>query len=229
MHLRLVRTALAALSLLSAPALADWTGGIEGGTVSRGGENATRLRVRLEETARPLTQSLYAEWLSYADGSGYRAGYVPRYWFDPKLYAFAEAEGRVDRPLRIDRGARLLGGVGYRLHDDATTGLGIELGVGGRSTRFEPLPGESEGREDDEGLALVRVAAFRELAELIRLELDAEALQGTSLGEQRADASLAYRVAGGAIRLGVRYARVSFDEGDAIDDTQRSVSFTYGF
>ena len=70
-------TTLVVLSLLTAPALAEWSGGIEGGAVSRGGESATRLRVRLDESTRPLTQSLYAEWLSYADGNGYRAGYVP--------------------------------------------------------------------------------------------------------------------------------------------------------
>ena len=226
----LLRGTFAALvAALSTAAGAEWSGGVEGGTVVSGGESATRIRGRLDEDSRPLTHALYADWLNYGGGSGYRVGYVPRYWFDEKLYLFGEAEGRVDRPLRIERGALLLGGVGYRLHDSADAGIGVELGAGGRSTEFEALPGETEGAEESEGLAVARLSAFREVAERVRLELDLDALQGSTLGELRAEGGLAYRIAGGAVRLGVRYRRLDVDGGEAIDDTETSVGFTYGF
>jgi len=213
------------------PVAAEWDLGIEGGTVIRDGSNATSLRLRATNDRRPLTQSVYAEWLRYSGGNGYRAGYLPRYWLDERLYAFGEAEGRVDRPIRIERGVSLVGGVGYRVYDSATAGLGVEVGGGGRSTRFEALPGESDGVEESEGLGVVRAGAFKELADVARLELDVDVLQGSRLGELRAEAALLYRVPGGAIRLGYRASRITFadDDIDAIDDTQASVGFTYGF
>ena len=226
---RFLSIAVVACSLASPGVFAEWRGGIEGGTVVRDGGNATRLGLRLANDERPLTHSLYADWLNYERGNGYRVGYLPRYWFDEALYLFGEAEGRVDRPLAIDRGLLLLGGVGYRVFDSAVAGLGIELGGGARSTRFEPSVGAAEGVEESEGLGLARVSAFRELADLVRLELDAETLQGARLGELRAEAALAYRVAGGAIRLGYRVRRLSFEEADTLTDEETSVTFAYGF
>ena len=213
-------------ALVAPPLAAEWDGGVQGGAVVRDGESATRLRARLSNDARPLTHSLYAEWVNYRRGNGYRVGYTPRFWFDERLYAFAELEGRIDRPLLIERGLLLLGGVGYRVFDSATAGLGVEIGAGARDTRFET---EAGGGEESEALGLLRTDAFREIADLVRLELDAQLLQGENLGELRAEAALAYRVGGGAVRVGYRLRRLSFDGGETIDDDDVSVSFTYGF
>ena len=181
-------------SLCPAVANAEWNGGVEGGTVVSDGESATRIRGRLDEDSRPLTHSLYADWLNYGGGNGYRVGYVPRYWFDEKLYLFGEAEGRVDRPLRIERGALLLGGVGYRLARQRRCRRSVWSSArAGEARTFEALPGETEGAEESEGLAVARLSAFREVAERVRLELDLDALQGSTLGELRAEGGLAYQ------------------------------------
>jgi len=225
----LLAGALAGAAVLVAPPLAaDWRFGAEGGAVVRDGDSATRLRLTLDNADRPLTHSLYAEAVFYSEGNGTRVGYRPRFWFDDSLYAFGDAEARIDRPLLIDRGLLLIGGVGYRLIDTPTTAVGVEVGAGARSTRFETIADE-DPVEDTEGLVLLRADASRELADLLRIELDADVLQGETLGEIRAEVALSYRVSGGAVRLGYRVRRLSFDGGATVDDDDFSVGFTYGF
>ena len=212
------------IALASGAAGADWSGGVEGGTVVRDGGSATRLSVSLVEDGRPLTHALRADWLRYDEGSGYRAAYVPRYWLSEALYLFGDLEARRDRPFGIEAGYRGIVGGGYRVLDTATQGLGVELGLGGRHTEFEL------GGEESEGLALARAAYRLTLVDDLRFGLDAEILQGETLGEVHAEASLAYRVpGGGAIRLGYRVRRLSRDGAPTIEDDAPSLSLTYGF
>jgi len=226
----LIGTALAAAA---SPAVADWTGGIEGGTVVRDGGNAVRLRLGLVNDDRPLSHNLYAEWLRYDDDNGYRVGYLPRFWVDERLYVFGELEGRVDRPLRIERQLLGVGGVGYSLYDSAERGLGAEVGAGVRSTRLEDesdtAAAAEEEDEESEGVVVLRAAAFQKIADLLRLELEGDAVQGERYGELHAEAALAYRVPGGAIKLGYRIRRLSFEDGPTLDDDDVSLAFTYGF
>ena len=50
---------LACLLFTTTVAQAEWTGGIEGGTVLSGDENATRVRLRLANDIKPLSHYLY--------------------------------------------------------------------------------------------------------------------------------------------------------------------------
>ena len=225
------------LALASFPVAADWSGGVEGGTVVRDGGNASRLRLTLRNDARPFSQSLYADWLRYDDGSGYRVGYLPRYWLDEALYLFGEAELRADRPLGIERGLLGIAGAGYRLLDTATSGAGVELGLGARRIELD-LDGEAGGDVDGadgvetaetEALGLARAGLFHTLADTVRLELDVDLLQGERFGELAAEAGVAYRVSGGAVRLGYRVRRLSRDDAPTLEDDGVTASFTYGF
>jgi len=78
-------------------ALAQWNGGVEGGTVFRDGGTATRLRLKADKSENI-----------------YEIGYRPRYWFTNKFYSFGEGSIRVDRPLLIDSQTLIVGGIGVR-------------------------------------------------------------------------------------------------------------------
>ena len=211
-------------------ARADWRVGAEGGTVVRDGGNATRLGVSLVEETRPLTHALRADWLRYGGGNGFHASYVPRWWFDRALYAFGQLEARTDPPLGIDSGVLGIAGVGYRVIDTPTRALGVEAGAGARRTEFEAdIAGDADGFTDSEGLVLLRGDFRQRIVDGLRLTVDAEALRGETLGELRAELALAYRVAGGAVRLGYRIRRLDRDGLPTLEDDAPSISFTVGF
>ena len=62
-------------------AMAQWSGGIEGGQVLRDDGTATRLRLRANNSSRPLSHFIYADWIRADTGGNiYEVGYRPRYW-----------------------------------------------------------------------------------------------------------------------------------------------------
>lgn len=208
---------------------ADWDGGITGGTVIRDGSSATRLRLSLVQDERPLTHALYAEWIDYTEGSGYRLGYLPRFWVDEKLYLFGEGELRVDKPLGIESGYLAAGGVGYRLFDTAERSLDVEVGAGLRGTTFENPEGGDDNDDDSESIALARVRFDQRLFNRLRADADAFVIEGERVGEQAADVGITWLVGDGGVRAGYQVRRLTQGDLPAITDDSTSLSLTYGF
>lgn len=206
-----------------APVNAQWTGGLEGGTVFRDGGNATRLRVKLENRVRPLSHYLYADWIRGGGDNSYQAGYLPRYWFDDNRYLFGEASTLVDRALSIDQQHQFTIGAGYLFKPNRNSALRFEAGLGHQQTEFV---GETEA---DDTFTILRAAFNQSLAKLVRFELDVDAVSGEALSRVTAEASIAVRIPSGAVKFSYRARRVNPDGAESIEDEDSFVSFSYGF
>lgn len=224
MPIRFITLLLCPIFFICIPAHAEWTGGVEGGTVIRDDGSATRLRFKAANNSRPLSHYLYADWLRTDDGeNSYALGYNPRYWINQQLYAFGEARARVDKPLSIDSEQLFVAGVGYQVIASQTTSLWGEAGVGQRSTEF------SDNSDNSEMLGIVRAGFYQVLADLLRFEADVDVVSGETLTETTAEAGVAIRVAGGAMKLSYRTRQLKPDGGETVSDSDSFVSFTYGF
>lgn len=206
---------------------ADWSGGLEGGSVVRDSGTATRLRLVLRNDNRPLNQLVYAEWLNGGtDDNSYAIGYNPRYWLDDTFYLFGESSVGVDEPLNIDRDIQLVVGVGGQFLASSTQGLYAQIGVGGRSLEFD--------FDDDavtQTLGLVRVGYYREFLDLFKFDIDVSGSSSSEdVTEANIDTGLSTRVGSGAVRVGYRSRYLKAD-GDASSQTDDDVeiSFVYGF
>ena len=212
---------------------AQWNGGIEGGTVFRDGGTATRLRLKADKNARPLSHFIYADWIRADGGENiYEVGYRPRYWFTNKFYSFGEGSIRVDRPLLIDNQTLVLGGIGYRLFSSPDKSLFIETGLGARRTEFldsTDLGVDLSGSDTDDTLSLLRAGYVQILSDLLRFEFDLDFFDGESLRQTVAEAGISARIPGGAIKYSYRIRRVDPDDGNSVEDDDSFVSFTYGF
>lgn len=212
------------MSLVPLDTFAQWSGGLEGGTVFRDEGQATRLRLKLQNPTRPLSQYVYLDWLRTNDGdNAYEAGYLPRYWFSNNVYAFGEASLRVDRPVQIDGQQLFIAGAGYQISNSREQSLWAEVGAGARNTQF------LDDSESDDTLFLVRAGFHQILSELLRLELDFDLVDGESLTETTAEAGIAVRIPGGAVKFSYRTRRLEPDGAEAIEDDDTFVSFSYGF
>lgn len=215
---------LSTLMLTTINARAEWSGGVEGGTVIRDAGNATRLRLKLTNNERPLSHYIYADWLQNANGGdSYSIGYNPRYWLSQSLYVLGEARWRVDKPLAINQESLLLLGIGNQFIASNEQALWAEIGAGQRATTFD------DESESNETIALARAGFFQVIADQLRLELNADALQGAEIGEIVAEAGLAWRLATGAVKYSYRTRRIKADGLPAVTDSDSFVSFTYGF
>ena len=213
------------LFLIPLSSHADWSGGIEGGTVFRDEGQATRFRLKAQNPDRPFSQFVYLDWLRISGGgNAYEIGYRPRYWIGQKLYVFGEGSIRVDSTIDIDNEAVLLGGLGYALVSTQQTQLWVEAGVGSRNTEFE---GAIEDTTDTFGV--VRAAFSQVLANLLRFEVDLDAIQGETLLETSAEAGISIRIPAGSVKFSYRARRLDPDEGETIDDEDSFVSYSYGF
>ncbi|MFK7992853.1 MAG: DUF481 domain-containing protein [Granulosicoccus sp.] len=212
--------------LLSGSAMAEWTGGIEGGTVVRDSGNATRLRVVLSNNTRPLSQYIYAEWLrSGAERNSYSVGYNPRYWLNNTYYTFGESEVRVDDFLGIDQELRLLAGLGGQFLNSAEQALYIELGVGGRSIEFDNMENTR-----NEALGLARLGYFRTVADAIKFDLKLSGgLSSDEVTEASGEIGVSLRVPNGAVRLAYRSRYLQVEDFESITDNDSFVSFGYSF
>lgn len=222
-----ITISLCMLSALTAQsAQAQWSGGIEGGTVLRDAGNATRLRLTLSNDQRPLTHYLYLEWMRGAnDADGYSLGYNPRYWLNETYYAFAESRFRQDEPLGIDQEIKLVGGVGGQFIREDNQNLYIEAGLGGRSIEFDGIEEAS-----NEALGLARLGYFRTLADTIKFDA---LFSGTQSSDEVTEASsefgLSLRIPSGAVRVAYRTRYLQVGDNDSISDDDTFVSFDYGF
>ncbi|MFK8081129.1 MAG: DUF481 domain-containing protein [Granulosicoccus sp.] len=208
------------------PVSAQWTGGIEGGTVVRDAGNATRLRLVLRNDERPFSQYVYAEWLrSGTENNSYSAGYNPRYWFDNKYYTFGESQLRVDDFLGIDQEIGLVAGLGAQLLNKADQALFIELGVGGRTIEFD-------GVDDslNEALGLARLGYFRTLADVLKLDVSlSSGLSSEDVTEATGELGLSLRVPNGVVRVAYRSRYLQVGDGESVTDDDSFVSFGYSF
>lgn len=216
-----------ALACSAAPAsvFAEWTGGVEGGSVVRDGNNATRLRGHLSLNERPLSHYLYAEWYRFEENS-IELGYKPRYWLTDKLYTFGDARVRLEKALGIDRDTLLVGGVGMQLVATARQQLWLEAGIGYRMTVFTP----ETGLEDkDEPVGTVRGGASQVLSDLFRLQLDGDVFSSPGYTQSQVEAGISMRIPQGAVKLSHRLRRTDIDGLEAVNDSETGISFTVGF
>ncbi len=213
-------------SVLGTSAKAQWTGGIEGGTVVRDAGNATRLRAVLRNDARPLSHYLFAEWVNEnSAGNSYSLGYNPRYWFNKTYYAFGESQFRTEELLRIDRELKLIGGLGSQLINEKNRSLYLEAGVGGRSITFDAVDDAS-----NEGLALARAGAYQIFAEALKLDLSVSGtISSEEVSETNAEVGLSLRVPSGAVRIAYRSRSIKVGDAQTLTDDDTFISFNYGF
>lgn len=212
-------------SAVPACVFAEWTGGVEGGTVVRDGDSATRLRGHLSLNERPLSHYLYAEWYR-SDSNSYELGYKPRYWLSDKLYTFGDGRLRMEKALGIDRDTLLIGGVGVQLVATASQQLWLEAGIGYHMIDFT----SETGLEDaDEQVGTVRGGGSQVLSDLFRLQLDADVFSSPSYTQSQLEAGISMRIPQGAVKLSHRLRRIDIDGLDAVDDSETGVSFTIGF
>jgi len=214
---------IVAMTFLSS-ANAEWSGGLEGGTVLRGDETATKLRFNLFNNQRPLTHHLYVDWIrSSENNDSYKAAYIPRYWFSEKLYAFSEVHYRVDKPFEIEQQTQGIIGGGYRFIATEITALWAEIGAGARATEFSNRP------ERDDNFVLGRGSYRQIIATLFKFEFDVEAIQSDGFKEDAADAAISVKLGGGALKYGYRRSNFKQDNKPTLTESDSYVSFSYSF
>lgn len=207
-------------------ALAQWMGGVEGGTVLRDSNTASRLRLTLQNNELPLSHYLYAEWIRF-DGVGndLSIGYNPRYWFDEIYYAFGESGLRTVNSLAIDRDLTVLTGVGGQFFNENDHTLFAEVGVGGRSIEFD----DSEDALT-ETLGVARAGYSRVVAESFKLDLSLSASSSSEdVIESSGEVGLSVRVPNGSIRVAYRNRYFKSGDAEAISDGDTLLSFGLGF
>lgn len=207
-------------------ALAEWTGGVEGGTVLRDSNTASRLRLTLRNNERPLSHYLYAEWLRF-DGAGndLAIGYNPRYWFDETYYVFGESSYRTVNTLGIDRDLTVISGVGGQFINDNIQTLFAEVGVGGRSLEFD----ESE-EAFTETLGVARLGYNRVFADSFRFDVSFRTTASSEdVNEAISEVGLSVRVPNGSIRAAYRNRYFQSGDAESISDGDTLLSFGLGF
>ena len=213
------------LSLVQ-PANANWTGGIEGGTVVQDAGNATRLRLVARNDEKPLSHYVFAEWLRSANQeNSFFVGYNPRYWFNPKYYVFGESEASTDPIFRIDREFTLIAGLGTQIFNSQNQGLFVEVGAGGRSIEFEDA-----GETNTEALGVARTGYFRTIAETIKLDISVSGTRSSEdITQVTSELGVALRIAGGSVRVAYRNRFFKVDDADSITDDDTYISYGYSF
>lgn len=212
--------------MLAQPVNAEWTGGVEGGTVVRDSGAATRLRLVLRNDARPFSQYVYAEWLrSNASGNSYSVGYNPRYWFNQTYYTFGESEYRVDKTFGIDSEITLITGLGGQFLKSAQQSLFVELGVGGRSIQFL----EADDAQN-ETLGVARLGYFRTFADSVKFDLSLSSSRSSEdIDQATGEVGLSLRIPSGSLRVAYRSRYQKVGDNDSISDDDTFVSFGYSF
>lgn len=217
---------LLSTALLIQPVSAEWTGGVEGGTVVRDSGSATRLRLVLRNDTRPLSHYMYAEWLrASAGGNSYSIGYNPRYWFNRTYYTFGESEFRVEQAFGIDQEVRLLGGVGGQFLNTEQQSLFMEVGVGGRSIEFSDADEAS-----NEALGVARLGYFRTFFDAVKIDLNLSSSRSSEeIDQATGEIGLSLRIPNGVVRVAHRSRYQKVGDNDALTDDDSFVSFGYSF
>ena len=205
---------------------AQWTGGVEGGTVVQDAGNATRLRLVLRNNEKPLSHYLFAEWLrSVADENSYSVGYNPRYWFSAKYYLFGESEFGTDDIFSIEQEVTLVTGVGGQFINSESQGLYAEAGVGGRSIEFD-----DDDSANTEALGVVRAGYYRTIAETVKLDVNVNGSRSDAdVSRANSEVGLALRISGGSVRVAYRNRYIRVGDADLITDNDTYISYGYSF
>jgi len=208
---------------------AEWSGGVEGGTVLQGDSKGTKLRFKMTNNERPLNQEIYADWIrGESDSNSYEVGYKPKYWFGQTTYVFGEGSLYTSKELKIEQRRNLFAGLGIELINSKTQKLFAEIGAGQTSTPIEdPLPGVDATSEDTS--STVRIGAAQVLSELFKLELDGDYTTAGDVDQTTATAGIALRVPGGSIKYAYRLRSVTDGDADAVETKDSSVSYSYSF
>lgn len=226
----LVATIAIAASAVPATAVAEWTGDIEGGTVVQGDSKGTKLRFKMGNSERPLNQQFYADWIRPdSGGNSYKVGYEPQYWFSDNTYVFGDASWLTQKAesdqISIDQQTNVFAGVGLQMINTATRNLYAEVGAGQTNTKYS-----STALADLESQKTVaRIGASQILTDYLKLELEGDYSTSDEIDITAAEAAVALRVAGGAIKY--TYRAISSDRpGLPKDDaTDSSISYSYNF
>ncbi len=204
---------------------AEWTGGIEGGTVLQGADNATRLRFKATNNTRPLSQLIYADWIrGDSNSNSYEVGYQPKYWFGEKWYVFGDASMQQAKSLQIDRKIAAEGGAGIQLVQTELSQVSVEAGLGRTITEFIDV---DEKLETD--IQSVRANATQLLTEFLKLDLTADYNKGEDLVQSKLEAALSLSVVGGAIKYSYQIENLEDGDADTIKQKSSSVSYSYNF
>jgi len=210
--------------LVSGPSQAEWTGGVEGGTEVSDAGSTTRLRFRAINDIRPLSHSVYAEWLRDNDGNNsYEIGYVPRYWFTEVVYAFGDARLGVNKALQIDASRYLVAGVGAEPVRSENTSVYAEIGVGTQEFEF------ASGTETSESIAVARAAAIHSPVENVQLSAEFDASKGEDVDQAEFETGISLAVPTGSIRYSYRKQWLRIGDGDTIEEGKSFFSYSFGF
>jgi len=231
----IIRPCKAAIVIFSACALplsvsAEWSGGLEGGTVLSGDNRGTRIGLSLNNSGRPISQEIEVEWVRSNSGiSTYEALYKPRYWFTEKAYAFGEGIIRTFEKLSLDNYRRSLGGgLGIRLIDTDTQMLNLEAGLA--HVTFFNIATEVAPKFDDSSIYTgATLEAAQVVYDLVRLELQTSFLTSEDIDELGAEVGISVRVSGGSIKYRYRYVGFNVSGFDRRSTNGSSISFDYGF
>ena len=217
---------LSVATLVMQPARANWTGGIEGGTVVRDAGNATRLRLVARNDQRPLSHFVFAEWLRFNNnGNSFSVGYNPRYWLNAKTYVFGESEFGTDDIFDIDREITLVAGLGRQFINSQNQGLFVEVGAGGRSIRFD-----DEDDANTEALGVARAGYFRTIVETVKLDASISGIRSSEdISQLTSEVGVALRLGGGSIRVAYRNRFFKAGDADSITDDDTFISYGYSF
>jgi len=209
---------------------AEWSGGVEGGTVLDGDDSSTSLELILQNQSRPFSQEINAEWLSNQDGfNTYELSYEPKYWFSKMTYAFAEGAIKTFGSASLDDYQRLLGGgVGIELINTETQNLFAEVGAYNitsivAATEFAPEFNESVVSS---GFA---VGGSQIVSDLIKLEVDADYLTSDNIDRSTAEAGISVRIPNGALKYSFNYVSSTIGDQDAVSNSSSSISVKYNF
>ncbi len=216
---------LVAAVFLPSISWAEWTYGLEGGSILRDGNSATRIRAHASLNESPVSHYLYADWILSGDSS-YELGYRPRYWFTKDVYGFGEGRLRIEDALSIDRDTLVLGGIGLSLLANEKQQVVLEAGIGYQAIAYAEQTGLDEVNSS---VGVLRGRASQVLSDLFKLELDADVFTTDAFLESRLEAGVSMRVQRGAIKLSYRVRRIDLDGLEAISETDTAVGFTLGF
>ncbi len=209
---------------------ADWTGGVEGGTVLDGDNPTTSLEFILKNLDRPFSHEFNAQWLSDSEGfDTYELSYEPKYWFSDMTYAFGEGAIKTFGSASLDNYQRLVGGgLGIELINTETQNLFAEVGAFQvtsivAATEFAPEFNESVVSS---GFA---VGGTQLISDLIKLEVDAEFLSSDNLDVSTAEAGISVRIPNGALKYSFNYISSTLGEQEPVENSTSSISVKYDF
>jgi len=195
--------------------------------VVSGDGNGSKLRFKMSNSERPLNQQIYADWIRGDSGSNsYKVGYEPQYWITDQTYVFGDANLLTSKDEFIDQQSNLFAGLGIQLLNSKNTSLFAEVGGGRTSTKFDSTTGFAK---QDTNSTIARVGASQLLTDFLRLELDADYMTSDKQDRTNAEAGLALRVAGGAIKYTYRVQNIGQEGFEDVDRTDSFVSYNYGF